>query len=57
VANATHLGPDVLVRAGERSSPWVCRRKKGKTLPGFARRAGEDTRPYVVRGELDILKS
>jgi hypothetical protein len=46
-ATTNHVGPDALVRAGERSSPGLCRPKNCRASPGWA---GEGTRPYVVRG-------
>ena len=41
------VGPDALVRAGERSSPALRRAENCRHSPGWA---GEGTRPYVVLG-------
>ena len=50
-----HVGPDALVRAGE---GLAVRLGRTKEKPGRAalRRAGEGTRPYVGRGNKNLLR-
>ena len=55
-ATTTHVGPDALVRAGERSSPGFLLLVPGQ--PGAARPGRWDTCPYLVRdGRTPLLRS